>query len=206
MNLFRELAKRPWTAEQGALDNLDTGSAYAISAAKVGLRLFLVVVTVVFTLVVVIYTERMEFPDWRSFPEPWLLWLNTAMLVLSSVALHRAMTNARRDRFDRVKAGLIAGGAYALAFLAGQLLAWYYLVASGFYASDNPAIAFFYLITGMHGIHLLGGVVALGRTIVKSWHGAFDKARLLASIELCTTYWHFLLVVWLVLFALLLFT
>jgi cytochrome c oxidase subunit 3 len=206
MNLFQELAKRSWTAEQGALDNLDTGSAYAISAAKVGLRLFLVVVTVVFTLVVVIYTERMEFPDWRSFPEPWLLWLNTAMLVLSSVALHWAMTNARRDRFDRVKAGLVAGGVYTLAFLAGQLLAWKYLVASGFYASDNPAVAFFYLITALHGIHLLGGVVALGRTIVKSWRGTFDKARLLSSIELCTTYWHFLLVVWLVMFALLLFT
>ncbi len=206
MNFFRELAKRSWTAEQGALDNLDTGSAYTISAAKVGLRLFLVVVTVVFTLVVVIYTERMEFPDWRSFPEPWLLWLNTAMLVLSSVALHWAMTNARRDRFDHVKAGLIAGGVYTLAFLGGQLLAWDYLVASGFYASENPAVAFFYLITALHGIHLLGGVVALGRTIAKAWRGTFDKPRLLSSIELCTTYWHFLLVVWLVLFALLSFT
>ncbi len=206
MNFFQEIAKRPWTAEQVAVDNLDDGTAYGLPSAKVGLRLFLVVVTVVFTLMIVLYTERMMFPDWRSFPSPWLLWLNTSMLILSSVTLEWARIQAARERTERAKLGLIAGGVYAVAFLVGQLLAWQYLVATGFYASENPAVAFFYLITALHGIHLLGGVAALGRTIVKVWNGAFDNARLLSNIELCATYWHFLLVLWLVVFALLLFT
>ena len=66
----------------------------------------------------------------------------------------------------------------------------------------NPAIAFFYLITGLHGLHLLGGLVAWGRTVTKVW-GDFDEAKVTQSVELCTVYWHFLLLVWLVLFGLL---
>ena len=75
----------------------------------------------------------------------------------------------------------------------------------GYFAKTNPANAFFYLITGLHGLHLLGGLVAWGWTSAKVWRG-FDIARVRLSVELCTVYWHFLLVVWLVLFALLLFT
>ena len=206
MKFFQEIAKRPWTVEQSAVDNLDEGNAYAMPSSKIGLRVFLAVVTVIFSLIVIIYTERMEFADWRSFPEPWLLWVNTAILVLSSVTLEWARVKASRGQTDRARAGLIAAGVYALAFLAGQLLAWQFLVSSGFYAASNPAIAFFYLLTGLHGVHLMGGLVALGRTTVKAWRGVYQGRRLLTSIELCAAYWHFLLVVWLVLFALLLFT
>ena len=71
--------------------------------------------------------------------------------------------------------------------------------------STNPANGFFYLITGLHGLHLLGGLVAWGRTSDKVWRG-FEPAQVRLSVELCAVYWHFLLVVWLVLFALLLLT
>ena len=72
----------------------------------------------------------------------------------------------------------------------------------GYFELTNPAIAFFYLITGLHGLHLLGGLVAWGRTVVKVW-GDFDVAKIRQSVELCTLYWHFLLLVWLILFGLL---
>ena len=71
-----------------------------------------------------------------------------------------------------------------------------------YFEVTNPAIAFFYLITGLHGLHLLGGLVAWGRTVAKVW-GDFDVAKMRQSVELCTVYWHFLLLVWLVLFGLL---
>ena len=71
-----------------------------------------------------------------------------------------------------------------------------------YFEVTNPAIAFFYLITGLHGLHLLGGLVAWGRTVTKVW-GDFDEAKVTHSVELCTVYWHFLLLVWLVLFGLL---
>lgn len=206
MKFFHELTRRPWVAEQGAIDNLDNGVAYALPTAKVGLRVFLAVVTVVFSLMVIVYAERMGLPDWRNFPDPWLLWLNTAMLVLSSVALQWARVSGRRGQSAKVKTGLIGGGVYALAFIGGQALAWQSIAGSGYLASSNPSIAFFYLLTGAHVLHLLGGMVALGRTILKAWNVNIERDRLQMSVELCTVYWHYLLVVWLVLFGLLLFT
>ena len=206
MNIFQELAKRPWLAEQGALDNHETGVAYALPAAKVGLRLLLAVVTVVFTLMVILYSERMEFGDWRSVTEPWLLWLNTVMLILSGAALHWARLSGRRGEAAKVKVGLLGGAIYAIAFVIGQILAWQSISGTGFMVMANPAIGFFYLLTGAHAVHMLGGIVALGRTILKARRVGFEGARLQVSIELCTVYWHYLLVVWLVLFGLLLFT
>lgn len=206
MKFFQELAKRPWVAEQGAIDDLDDGVAYALPTAKVGLRLFLAVATVVFSLLIISYAERMGLADWRNFPDPWLLWVNTAMLILSSIALQWAQVSAGRGQTAKVKIGLVGGGVYALAFIAGQLLAWQSIASSGFLASANPSIAFFYLLTGAHVVHLLGGLVALVRTITKAWNVDIEKARLQMSVELCTVYWHYLLVVWLVLFGLMLFT
>ena len=134
---------------------------------------------------------------------PKLLWLNTGLLILSSGALQWAQAAARRGKMDGVRGGLLAGGVFALAFLAGQLVAWRQLDAEGYYLTANPAAAFFYLITGVHGLHLLGGLVALGRTMDKAWRDvAVGELRL--SVELCTIYWHFLLLVWLVFFGLLL--
>jgi cytochrome c oxidase subunit 3 len=127
------------------------------------------------------------------------------MLILSSGGLQWAQVAARRGRMDGVRGGLLAGGGFALAFLAGQIIAWRQLDAAGYYLTANPAAAFFYLITGVHGLHILGGLVALGRTMDKAWQGvAVGEVRL--SVELCTIYWHFLLFVWLVLFTLLLLT
>ena len=105
---------------------------------------------------------------------------------------------------DRVT-GAGAGGWSAVVFLAGQILAWRQLTAAGYVPAANPADAFFYLITAVHGLHLLGGLVALGRTVAKAWPGVVtDQLRL--SVELCAMYWHFLLLVWLVMFGILLLT
>ncbi len=138
-------------------------------------------------------------------PEPWLLWLNTGLLIASSVAFQAALVGARHGQLVRVRDGMATGGLFAFAFLAGQLLAWQQLVALGFYAESNPANAFFYVITGLHALHLLGGLVAWGRTIAKLWRGV-ELTQLRLSVELCTVYWHFLLLIWLALFALLIFT
>jgi cytochrome c oxidase subunit III len=101
-----------------------------------------------------------------------------------------------------MRAGLLAGGAFTVVFLFGQLLAWRQLATMDYFDITNPAIGFFYMITGIHGLHLLGGLVAWGRTAAKVW-GDFDVAKIRQSVELCTVYWHFLLLVWLVLFGLL---
>ena len=172
---------------------------------KTGLWVFLAVVTSVFCLFISAYAMRMKLGDWRPLPEPELLWLNTGVLVLSSAALQWARLAAKQGRIKSVRAGLQATGILTLAFMAGQLLAWQQLVDSGYFVNSNPANAFFYLFTGLHGLHLLGGLVAWLRTTTRVWRGS-TAAQVRLGVELCAVYWHFLLIVWLVLFGLMLST
>ena len=204
MNVFASLTEKPWEVEGVIVDPID-GDGKFPPPAYLGLKVFLVVATVIFSLLIVTYGGRMELGDWRPLREPWLLWPNTAVLILSSIALHWAVVSARRGERDNLRLGLLAGGALAAIFLIGQLAAWGQLIALGYFASSNPANAFFFLITGLHGLHLLGGLVAWARTMGKIRRGV-DLARVGTSAELCAIYWHFLLAVWLILFGLMLFT
>ena len=101
--------------------------------------------------------------------------------------------------------GLIAAGVFTLSFLAGQLWVWQQLSSSGNFVAANPANAFFYLLTALHGLHLLGGLWVWAKTTAKVARGV-EVGAVRLSVELCTVYWHYLLLVWLVLFALLLST
>ena len=202
MSFLQELTAKSWATEQGQVDNLYAGRTSSGLAKKLALRVFLAVVAVLFMLLVTAYGGRMAYEDWRPAPQVSLLWANTFVLILSSIALQWALYSVRRSRMDATRAGLLAGGAFTVVFLFGQVLAWRQLGAMVYFDVSNPAIAFFYLITGVHGLHLLGGLVAWGRTVVRVW-GDFDVAKVRQSVELCTLYWHFLLLVWLVLFGLL---
>ncbi|RJG43481.1 cytochrome c oxidase subunit 3 [Mesorhizobium sp. DCY119] len=199
----QRLMSKPWL-EQGSAGAFPGTESGSMPPAKVGLGVFLAVVGALFALFTSAYFMRMGLSDWRPMPVPKLLWLNTGMLVLSSVALQCALVAARRKDIRMVRLGLITGGLTALAFLIGQLQAWRDLVADGYYLSSNPANSFFYLITGMHGLHILGGLFGLGRTTAKAWSDApNDRQRLNLSVELCAMYWHFLLFIWLAIFVLL---
>ena len=204
MSFINQLTEKSWLPATGGATELRR-RAFSLPAATLGLRVLLAVLTVVFSLFFIAYADRMTFPDWHPLPEPWLLWLNTAILILSSFAMQKARTAAGRGQAEIVRFSLLAGGILAVAFLAGQLLVWRQMVSLGYFAEANPANGFFYLVTALHGVHLLGGLVAWGRTNAKV-RRANDVAEVSLSIELCAVYWHFLLVIWLALFALLLFT
>jgi len=197
----QRLMSKPWL-EQGTNAAFPGTESGVMPAAKVGLGFFLAVVGCLFALFASAYFMRMALSDWQSLPVPRVLWFNTGILVLSSIALHLAVAASRKGQMDTTRLALATAGLTALAFLAGQLMAWRELSASGYLLSSNPANSFFYLITGMHGLHIIGGLVALGRTTAKAWSGvARDRLRL--SIELCAMYWHFLLFIWLAVFVLL---
>ena len=202
MSLLHQLMAKPWVADQIKVDDLYAGGASSGLAKKLALRVFLAVVAVLFFLLVTAYGSRMAYEDWRPTPQLGLLWANTLVLILSSVALQWAQYSVRRGQMDAMRVGLLAGGAFTVVFLFGQVLAWRQLGTMVYFDIRNPAIGFFYLITGVHGLHLVGGLVAWGRTVAKVW-GDFDVAKIKQSVELCTVYWHFLLLVWLVLFGLL---
>ncbi len=165
--------------------------------ARVALWVLMAVIGSLFFLLSVAYAMRMHFGDWQPLPEPALLWWNTALLALSSAALQLA-----RSRPLLRRRAFVAGGALALAFIAGQLWAWRELVALGYFAAANPANAFFYLLTAVHAVHLAGGLVAWGRVAYKLQRGG-DPRRLELGVALCSTYWHYLLLLWLWLLALL---
>jgi cytochrome c oxidase subunit III len=206
--LARRLTAKPWE-RPASPQEVEGGATFGVPPAKIGLWAFLAVVTSLFGLFISAYWMRMQHAhggdDWNSIAVPRQLWANTVLLILSSAAMQWARSSANQARADRMRAGLIAGGVFAWAFLAGQLLAWHQLSASGFLAS-NPAVAFFYLLTAVHGLHLLGGLFVWGRTIVKMARPGVELVDLRLSVELCTGYWHYLLLVWLVLFAVLLST
>jgi cytochrome c oxidase subunit 3 len=197
----QRLMVKPWL-EQGMVGDFIAFDRSALPTAKIGLGVFLAVVGCLFALFTSAYFMRMALSDWHALPLPRLLWLNTGVLVLSSIALQCASVAARKDQIDTVRLGLVTAGLTALAFLIGQLMAWRELTADGYFLASNPANSFFYLITGMHGLHILGGLVALIRTTAGAWSGARPE-RLRLSVELCAMYWHFLLFIWLGIFALL---
>jgi len=179
------------------------------SPAKVYIGLLLVVISMLFLLFSLAYLERSRVGDWQ-----WLagfagaplastgqLWFNTALLAASSAALQWARMAARREQAPAVRHGVVIGAALAVGFLAGQINVWQDLVARGHLAAANPANGFFYLITGAHGAHLLGGLIALSVVGLLLKRGRVARAR--TSLALCSVYWHFLFVLWLAMFALL---
>ena len=190
------LMTKPWLEQGGHLDEEPP-----LPAQKIALVVFLAVVGALFALFASAYFMRMELPDWRALPVSRTLWINTGILILSSAALQCAVAAARQRQRGTLRLALAAGGLTALAFLGGQLLAWRELSANGDFLAANPANSFFYLLTGMHGLHIVGGLIALAVTAAKAWSDTgWDKLRL--NTELCATYWHFLLFVWLGLFVL----
>ncbi|WP_454766838.1 bb3-type cytochrome oxidase subunit III [Cupriavidus campinensis] len=162
---------------------------------SIGLWAFMGVATSLFSLFLVAYAMRMDSPDWHRVALPWQAWLSTALLVGASAAMHLATRAAREGRMEYARMALRLGGVGAAAFVASQLWAWQALYALHVVPANNPAGSFFYLLTAMHGLHVLGGLV--GFAFVAADRGS--GPRTVRRIGLCARYWHFLLAVWVVL-------
>ena len=196
-----------WSRDPGGIQAPEGADRGQI--ARVGLRLFLVVVSSLFFLFLLAFIARSQMADWLPLTEPMAplanlsqLWLNSVFLVFSCVALQWSRMAARRERLGPTVIGFALGGVFAIAFLAGQFWVWQQFVAWGYFLASNPANSFFYLLTGLHALHLLGGLIAWGIIVAKFLHRV-PLPQLSASVELCAIYWHYLLGLWFVLFALL---
>ena len=194
---------QPWIAE--AVEESAYQAPFNARPKLVALTTFMAVATSFFALILSAYALRMDYGDWVPMTEPQLLWANTVVLVLASVAFQWTRNHAVGGNVARIKPGLLVTGVLTLAFLVGQLLAWQQLNASGQYLTTNPSNAFFYLLTGIHGLHILGGMYVWTRATVRTFAGR-DMEAVKHSVDLCKIYWHFLLLVWLVLFGLMLST
>lgn len=201
--LRQSIDVQPW-ATQGAAAQDVYADVLARPPAKTALVVFLAVATSLFALFISAYAMRIQFGDWRPLPEPRLLTWNTAVLVASSLAMQWAVVSARRGDRAGVRKGLAVGGALAILFLLGQLLVWQQLSEAGYFVASSAATGFFYLLTAVHGVHVVGGLVAWGRSAMRA-RSDMPLPRLRLGVELCAIYWHFLLLVWVVLFAVLAF-
>lgn len=197
MTIFARLTEKSWDPASDSDLAPDRPSAGAV-----GLTAYFAVAMVMFSLLTATYLMRMGLHgamnhgagDWRPMPDPPLLWINSAILAAASIAWEAARRASRRDARNRVIRAAFAGAVLGLLFLGGQLLLWQGYQAAGYYLSANPAYAFFYLLTALHGCHIVGGLVAAQRALA---------ARNLRHIALCAIYWHFLLIIWVLLAALL---
>ena len=201
MSLFKQLTEKSWE-RKGIIGGLRPVGAFDTAPEKVALVFFLVVASVVFSLFTVSYFIRMELPDWAPLADPSRLWLNTGLLIISSVLFQWARNISSSGSIKNIKTAFIGGGVFALLFIAGQFSVWNDLNAAGDFLASNPATSFFYLLTGVHVAHLLGGLWVWSKSSIKLLSGS-EPSEVRLSIQLCTLYWHFLLIVWLILFALL---
>ena len=177
----------------------------SLSHAQVFVYMLLAVVTILFLFLTNAYVFRMNFEDWQPLPMPSLLWVNTCSLLVASIGMGWATRGAKTNNKNNIKIGLFVGGLFALFFLIGQLWAWQQLIAYGSLLADNPANTFFYLITALHGLHISGGVVAWIAITKKSWKDDNIESHS-AQVSLLATYWHYLLLIWVMMFGLFLST
>jgi cytochrome c oxidase subunit 3 len=174
---------------------------------RIGMWVGLAAVLMMFTALTSAYIVRAGLAnDWRPIAMPRLLWLSTTLILLSSLSFERARWSLRRRRERAYSRWLLLTVVLGLAFLASQLLAWRQLVAQGVYLATNPHSSFFYVLTGAHGVHLLGGILALDYLLLRTWRksGGWEaEAKRQTAVDVAGIYWHFMGGLWVYLFLLL---
>jgi cytochrome c oxidase subunit 3 len=210
MSFLKSLRDKPWLHPTPAATALQYSGPDTAAAMRILLRFILAIVGVIFFLFIITFLSRSQYPDfealagqpWQPFTDPTRLWFNTALLVCASLAIQWGLGGARSGKLNVTVAGISAAVFFTVLFLVAQFDLWMHLQSMGFYLSGNPANSYFYLLTAVHGLHLVGGLLVLSNVVFRVWYDN-NPQTLAAPLQLCTTYWHFLLGVWLVLFALL---
>ncbi|HEY0741703.1 MAG TPA: cytochrome c oxidase subunit 3 [Chryseosolibacter sp.] len=174
---------------------------------KFALWLFMVSVIMIFGALTSAYIVRQAEGNWLDFDMPSMFWITSAMILASSVTMHWAYLSAKRDNHEMAKVAMVITVILGTGFLVGQWLGWNELVANGIYLvgreSSGVSGSFLYVISGLHGVHVISGVIFLAVVLVNVFRLKIHSKNL-SQIEMCTTYWHFLDGLWLYLFVFLL--
>ena len=190
------IAKQPVLAQPG-------------SSFRPGAWVVIAGIVMLFTALTSAYIVRSASSnDWQPIAMPKVLWLSTALIVISSVTMEISRRSLKRQSDAGYGRWLIITVALGLAFLATQLLAWRQLVRQGVYMASNPYNSFFYLFTAAHGLHLLGGILALAYLLMRTRRKrdtVVGELRRVGAADAATIYWHFMDGLWFVLFLLLFF-
>jgi cytochrome c oxidase subunit III len=150
------------------------------------------------------FLVRKTGKDWINFRLPAIIWVNTIVLLTSSLTIDLARRRLALNDPSGFKAMWRATTALGIAFLVGQVVAWRELVAMGFYVGSNPSSSFFYVFTAAHAAHLVGGILALFYVLFRDFRKT-ARLSLPVAAEVTSYYWHFMDGLWLFLLALLFF-
>ncbi|MEJ1237840.1 cytochrome c oxidase subunit 3 [Chryseolinea sp. T2] len=175
----------------------------AMDPKKFGMWLFIVSATMVFAALTSAYLVRQAAGNWLVFDLPSLFGVTTTIIILSSVSMQWAYIAAKRNNLEMTKVAICITALLGGAFFVGQFKAWGALVNQSVYLVGNPAGSFVYVLSGLHMLHIVGGVVYLMIVLVATFRYKVHSRRL-AQMELCATYWHFLGALWLYLYVFLL--
>jgi cytochrome c oxidase subunit III len=174
---------------------------------RTGMWVAIASVVMLFTALTSAYIVRAAgAADWTPIAIPKLLWVSTAVIVISSFSFEFARTALKKGDQQTYGRMLMVTVILGLGFLVVQVLAWRQLVSQGVYLSSNPYGSFFYLLTALHGLHLLGGVFALDYLLLHAWRKRTPEqigARRNAAVGAVAIYWHFMAGLWIYLFLLL---
>lgn len=172
---------------------------------KFALWLFIVSIVMLFAALTSAYIVKQADGNWLSFKLPEIFVINTIVIALSSLTMHLAYLAAKKDLLQRVKWLLLITVLLGVLFLIGQYISWSELVNENVYFVSNYASgSFIYIFTGLHGLHLVSGLIFLLITYASSLRLKIHAKNLL-QIEMCMTYWHFLGGLWVYLYIFLLF-
>ena len=170
---------------------------------KFALWLFIVTVVMIFAALTSAYIVRQSEGNWLEFSLPQSLYITSGIIFLSSVSMQWAYAAARKDNLNSLRVGMLITAVLGIAFLVGQLLSWEDLVAMDVYFVGNPAGSFIYVLTGLHAVHLVSGVIFLILVTINVFRYKVHSKNM-DQLEMCATYWHFLDGLWLYLFLFLL--
>ncbi len=170
---------------------------------KFALWLFIVTVVMVFAAWTSAFIVRQAEGNWLDYDLPQIFWFTSGIVILSSVALHWAYLSAKKDNFSQLRIGMSLAVILGICFLVGQWFSWIALVDSEVFFVGNPAGSFLYVLTGMHALHLISGLIFLIIVLISTFRYKVHS-KSMDTMEMATTYWHFLGGLWLYLFMFLL--
>ncbi|MEM8969125.1 MAG: cytochrome c oxidase subunit 3 [Bacteroidota bacterium] len=170
---------------------------------KFALWLFIVTVVMIFAAFTSAYIVRRSEGNWLDFELPSLFGITSGIILLSSISMHWAYISAKKDRIAQLRIALVSTLVLGIAFLIGQFSAWGALVDIEVFFVGNPAGSFVYVLSGVHGLHIISALIFLVVVLVKAFRYRVHSKQM-DTMEMCVTYWHFLDGLWLYLFLFLL--
>jgi cytochrome c oxidase subunit 3 len=166
---------------------------------KFALWLFIISVTMIFAALTSAYVVKKAEGNWLLFDFPAMFNYTSVVIILSSITMQFAYSSSKKNNIKNIRIGLVLTALLALLFSGGQYLSWSELVDQNVFFVGNPAGSFIYVFTGLHIAHLLGGLIFIFIVLNRAFNYKVHSKNMV-SIEMCTTYWHYLGGLWLYLY------